>query len=146
MHGASKTALRDSPRSVATGRYEHRGAGHGAGQHLRLIPGSLDARQHTSTIANNYDTSVDNPPRVSPAQNRRALAHVDQHERHLGRERRLAAAANGEIADADNRSGETPPQMRPVLVVAPACARDSAVEKVQQVCRRVRRTGPALRM
>ena len=56
------------------------------------------------------------------------LAHLEQHPRDLRRERRLAAAAHRQIADADDRRGEAPPQMGP-------CAGSSAGALARVGCR-----------
>ena len=132
VHRASEPALGDSPGNVAARRHQHRGARNGARQHLRLVARSLDVGKHAAAVADDHHTFVDDFSRIAAAQNRRALSHLEQHPRDLGRQRRLAAAADGEIPDADDRRGETAPQMGPALVVAPACARELAVKKVQQ--------------
>ena len=104
-------------------------------------PHALDIGEHRLPSLTITTPSSTISPRVSAAQNRRALAHLEQHARDFGRERRLAAAADREIADADDGRGETAPQMRPALVVAPAAPRDSAVKKMQQTVQWTTRNG-----
>src|SRR5687767_3510139 len=130
MHGAAEPAFGDSPGRVAARRHQHGGSWHGARQHLRLVTGALDAGEHPAAIADNHDTLVGDLSGIAAAQDRWALAHLEQHARDFGRERRFAAAANREIADADDGRGEPPPQIGPALVVAPACARDLTVEEI----------------
>ena len=48
------------------------------------------------------------PARVPAAQNRRPLAHLQQHARDMSHGRRLAGAADAEVADADDRPLQTP--------------------------------------
>ena len=133
MDRAAEPCFGQSPCHVSARRHEHRSARHFAGQHLRLIAGVVHIHMQARAIAHDDHAFVHDFSRVSAAENRRALSHIDQHAREFTSERRLAAAADRQIADADDRRRETMPEMRPVLVVAPAGACELAVKKIQHI-------------
>jgi hypothetical protein len=71
-------------------------------EHERLVAGAVEIGADASWIAHHDHAIRGVTARITPAQNRGALAARAQAVRHESGQRRLGTAADGEIADADD--------------------------------------------
>ena len=95
-------------------------------EHQRFVAGASEIGEHGSSVADDHDAVRDIRAAVSARQDRRMPAALEQPRRKVRDERRLAAAADGEVADADDRLAETPARFGPVGVVPAARKRHGA--------------------
>jgi len=115
-HGATELTLGEAPGQVAIGAHQNRHSWECAREHLRLIAGSLDPLEHARSIAG-HDDPVDGMPTGVPAtEDGRSLARIQEQAGKRRHDGRLAAAAHGQIAHADDRAIEVAPRLRVVLV------------------------------
>ena len=112
---------------IPIGRHQDRGAGELPREHQRLVAGAIEIAADPVGVAHDHD-AVDRPrSRVTAAEDRGALAHRQQLARDRRHHRRLPAAADGEIADADHRPAQPPAEIRPRGVALAAAARDRRI-------------------
>jgi hypothetical protein len=127
MHRASKPRFGKPPGDISARCHEHSGLRYQPGKHEWLVSGMIEVGPYLCPVADDHHAIDGCLPSVASAEDGGALAHVEQHTRDFGGKRGLAAASNREIADADDRGREAPPQMGPALVIPPARTRDSTV-------------------
>src|SRR5687767_9382472 len=83
-------------------------------------------------VADNDHTIGGGAPPVTAAQDGRPLPHLEQQPRNSRDDRRLAAAADSEIADADDRTRQALACGRVSCVPAAAKGGDARVERAQR--------------
>ena len=103
MTPSSRSASR--PERKRSAPDEHRHAWQRAREHQRLVAGGSDIRQDARAVGHDGDARRAARARVPARQNGRALAALEQQPREVRDDRRLAAAADAEVADADRPGG-----------------------------------------
>ena len=86
--------------------------GSAARQHLWLVARVLHGLEHAIPIAHDHHAIVRAASRVPAAQDCRTLTHVEQHPRQRSDDGRLAAAANRQVANTDDRAIEASSRLR----------------------------------
>ena len=117
--------------AIAVGTGQHDDAGQLPRQHHRLVARHIEAGADLPRVADDDDVLRLARAAVAAAENGRLLAHLEQHPGDGGRERRLAAAADGEIADADDRVAQPLPEVGPRGVALAPPPRDRRVKAAQ---------------
>ncbi len=106
-HGAVELPLGQPASEMAIGADKDGNRRQRACQHLWLVPRVLDGFEYALAIAHHDNAIGSAATGVAAAQDRGPLTHCEQHASERRHDRRLAAAANGEIPDADDRAIET---------------------------------------
>src|SRR5690242_3114109 len=143
MHRTGESVLGQPARQIAIVAHEHRHTRQRPRQHLRLVTRRLDRRQYARTVADDHDTVAGLPLSVAARQNCRPLSLVEQPLCERRHHRRLAAAADDQIADADHGTVEAPLRLRVTRVPrAPKACRPAvnSAERIQWITRKGRTT------
>ena len=106
VDGGAEAALGQGAGPEAIRTDEHAGAGHAARQHQRLVAGPRQIGQRPHAVADDGDAVGGIGPAVAAREDRRPLAGLDQQARQASHDRRLAAAAAGDVADRNHRPGQ----------------------------------------
>ncbi len=128
VDGGAEAALGEGAGPEAIRTDEHAGAGDAARQHQRLVAGPGQIGQRPHAVADDGDAVGRIGPAVAAREDRRPLAGLDQQARQASHDRRLAAAAAGDVADRNHRPGQA---LRPagLRVAAAAPRRDAGIER-----------------
>src|SRR4051812_15397931 len=116
MDRASELTLGERSREMPIGGDDHRHSGKRPRQHLRLITRPLDRFEHALAVTDHQHTIFVSAAAVTPAEDRRALASFEHQTRECRDDRRLSAAADDKVADADHRLAERARTTRNALV------------------------------
>jgi hypothetical protein len=136
MHGDPERAFGDDARQMAIFADTDDRLRQLTGEHQRLITGAIDIGEHRVTVGHDHDTINDPATLITPAEYRRAFTTRDQPLDEAGDERRLAGAADAEIADADHRSLQPSSCFRMPLEPLAAGASHRAVQRIQDHAQR----------
>ena len=117
---------------VAIGRHAHDGAGHLPRQHQRLVAGRSTVASIARAVGHDDHAVGGVGAPVAAAQDRRPLAARDQPLGEGRHDRRLAGAADREIADADHRTQQAALPLRLALHAPAPHAHHLAVEGIKQ--------------
>src|SRR5215510_8946947 len=111
VDGRAEPVFRHHARHVPIGAHDDHDAFllKRAGEHERLVAGVVDAGKHSRAVRHNRRAGTGMPSPISSRENRRPLPRRRQQPRDVLDERRLAAAADGKIAHADDRPREPAP-------------------------------------
>jgi hypothetical protein len=101
-------------------------------QHQRLVARARQVGADAARIAHDDDAVAVLGAAVAAAQDRGPLAHLEQRLCDICRHRRLAAAANRKVADADDRSPEPLPQVGASGVAFAPPSHDRGIDGAQQ--------------
>ena len=130
---APEPPLRQPAAEVAIRRDDDDDAGQVAGEHQGLVAGGGELGAHASAIAHDQGAVGHVLPAVASREHRGTTSRSVQHAREQLDDRRLAAAAHREVADADHRPGQTPAALRPGRVEPAAGTGQMGVEEAQQI-------------
>ena len=128
VHGAAEPSLGERSGQVPIRRDDHRHAGKRTREHLRLIARSLHRLDDPLRGAHHHHAVLGATSSVAATQDGGPLSALDQQARQRCDDRRLAAAADDEVADADDRLGERPRAARNALVPGAAKLRHASVQ------------------
>ena len=112
VHRAAEPRLGQAPGQIARRRDQHGGARERLREHERLVAGVGQVRSDCRAVAHHDHAVGGLLSRVPAAQNGRPLPHLEQQARQRRHDRRLAAAAGGQVAHAD-RPGRAGGAARP---------------------------------
>ena len=105
---AAESLLGEPAGEIAIGAHEHRHAGQRARQHLRLVARvARRARARVPVADHHHAVGRARGARSRGSESRDARPCSQQHARQRSDDRRLAAAADDQVADADDRAIET---------------------------------------
>ena len=107
MDRGAEPALGERARQIAIGADEHGDAGKRAREHQRLVAGRVEIGDDARAVGDDRDAVARDAPRVAVREDGGPLAAVLQHARQIVDHRRLAAAADAQVADADDGAGQT---------------------------------------
>src|SRR5438105_4023316 len=132
--------LGEEARDVAVRGDEHGDAGHVPRQQLRLVAGSRHRLEHAGAVADDEHAFRRVAAGVATREDHGTLAVIAQQTRQRLDHRRLARAADGEIADADDTVMEAalPPRAR---VPRTAQERDAPVRAAEESGQWIMRNG-----
>ena len=108
VHVAPEPCLGQPSREVPVRRDEDGHAWQLTREHQRFVAGAREISEDGSSIADDHHAVRDIRTTVSARQDRRMPAALEQPRREVRDQRRLAAAAHGEVSDADDRLAEMP--------------------------------------
>ncbi len=128
MHRAAVVALRHKAGLVAAGTDQNGDTGQATGHDLGFVAADLDRHAHAVTVADHGHLPAGRAARVATAQNRGVFAGLPERRGERDDQRRLAAAADREVADADDRALEPARQRRAFPVACAAAGRHPSVE------------------
>ncbi len=133
VHRRREARFGELPRFVTVGADDHRYTRQRASQHHRLIPGVRNIAQHAVSVRDDRGAGIMLRAPVSAAEHTRAMSTRDEHLRDALHGRRLAAAADPQVADADDGAGEPAPTIRIARVPPPPPGGGGAVHRAQRL-------------
>jgi hypothetical protein len=128
VDGGAEAALGEGAGPEAIRADEDAGPGDAPGQHQRLVAGPGQVGQGADAVADDRDAVGRIGAAVAAGEDRRPLAGLDQQPGQARHDRRLAAAAAGDVADRDHRPGQAPGPSR-LRIAPPAPGGDPGVER-----------------
>ncbi len=133
VDGDAELLFGQTSREIPVGADEHRNGGQRASQHQRFVACRLNVREDGPPVRHDGDTVVRRRPAVAARQHRRTFTLLDEEPGNRRDDRRLAAAADAEVADAHDRLAQ-PSATRRVAAVPSATPRGGrAVEQARWV-------------
>ena len=133
VHRRAEVMFGQTAGQVAIARRQDRNARQLPRQHQRLVAGAIEIGADAVGVAHDDHAVLSPPAPVAAAQDGRPLPHVQELARQARDGRRLAAAADREVADADHRTAQPSAQIGPRGVVLAPPPRDRRVEGAQHV-------------
>ena len=106
VNGRAQTAFGQAAGQKAIGADGDDDAGDGARQHQRLVAGRIDAGQHARPVGHHGHAGRRDAPAVAAREDRRPFTARDEQPGEVFDDRRLAGAADAQVADADHRTLE----------------------------------------
>ena len=132
VHGGPQAGLGETAGEVPVGGHHDGGPVERAGQHPRLVAGDRQAARDAPEVSDHRRPLDRIGAPVTPAEDGRALAHVDQQAGQPGDQRGLAAAAGGQRPHADHRPREPAPGLGVPTVPPSAAARRFGIETTER--------------
>ena len=112
VHRAPEARFGQPPGEVTVRRHQHACSCKRPSEHQRLITCTREVGTDTFGVSHDHDAICWGLPIVAPAEDRGPLTDRQQQLRDMGDHRRLAAAADRQAADADDRAREPPARVR----------------------------------
>ncbi len=131
VHRGAELGFGEDAGAIAVGTGQHDDARQLTGQHHRLVARHIQAGADLPRVADDDDFFRPARAAVAAAENGRLLTHFEEHPGDSSSKRGLAAAADGEIADADDGVAQPLPEVGPRRVPLPPPPRNRRVKAAQ---------------
>jgi len=120
-------ALGEPARQIPVAGDEHRDAWQSAREHQRFISRAVEVGQESLAVAHHRHAVRRPRPRIAACQDGRAVAGILEQTCEVRHERRLPAAADRHVADADDRPVQSAPAVRAARVPPASFTGDGGV-------------------